>query len=94
MRSGVHPVIADMIVGHGNLKKDVQSLYISISDADLVDAIDRMELDNGETEISVSEHGNGKLPRKTSINRIPRLPDMVRITGDYDARPTSHGATV
>jgi integrase len=59
MRSGVHPVIADMIVGHGNRKKDVQSLYLTVSDADLVAAIDRMRFDIGETEIWVA--GGGKL---------------------------------
>jgi len=59
MRSGVHPVIADMIVGHGNRKKDVQSLYISISDADLLDAIDRMIFDNEETEIWVTVREQG-----------------------------------
>jgi len=63
MRSGVHPAIADMIVGHGNRKKDVQSLYLTVSDADLVDAIDRMKFDKGETEIWVTERGNGKTQR-------------------------------
>jgi hypothetical protein len=42
MRSGVHPAIADIIVEHGNRKQDVQSLYLSISDADLPEAIDAM----------------------------------------------------
>ncbi|MFC1833832.1 hypothetical protein ACFL2Q_03740 [Thermodesulfobacteriota bacterium] len=63
MRSGVHPAIADMIVGHGNRKKDIQSLYLTISDADLLAAIDAMEFDTGETEIWVTERGNGKLHR-------------------------------
>ncbi len=53
MRSGVHPLIADAIVGHGDRKKTVQSLYLSISDADLLNAIDRMKFDKGETEIFV-----------------------------------------
>jgi hypothetical protein len=63
MRSGVHPAIAGMIVGHGNRKKDIQSLYLSVSDADLLDAIDKMGFDHGETEIWVVERGNGKLPQ-------------------------------
>ncbi|MFC1833830.1 hypothetical protein ACFL2Q_03730 [Thermodesulfobacteriota bacterium] len=58
MRSGVHPAIADMILGHGNRKKDVQSLYLTVSDADLLAAIDAMEFDHGETEIWVTERGN------------------------------------
>jgi integrase len=63
MRSGIFPAIADMILGHGNRKKDLQSLYISVSNADLLDAIDRMKFDKGETEIWVTERGNGKLRR-------------------------------
>ncbi|MFH1116439.1 MAG: hypothetical protein V1792_21200 [Pseudomonadota bacterium] len=63
MRSGVYPVIADMIVGNGNRKKDVQSLYLTVSDADLVDAIDRMRYDKGETEIWVFGRRNGRLQR-------------------------------
>jgi integrase len=55
VRSGVHPAIADMIVGHGNRKKDIQSLYLSVSDADLLAAIDAMQFDQGETEIWVTE---------------------------------------
>lgn len=47
MHSGIHPAIADMIVGHGKRKKDVQSLYLSISDADLLEAIDKMEFNHG-----------------------------------------------
>jgi integrase len=57
MRSGVHPAIADMIVGHGNRKKDIQSLYLSVSDADLLEAIDKMTFDHGETKIWVMERG-------------------------------------
>jgi len=53
MRSGVHPLIADAIVGHGDRKKTVQSLYLSISDAGLLSAIDRMTFDKGDTEIFV-----------------------------------------
>jgi hypothetical protein len=47
MRSGVHPAVADAILGHGDKKKSLQSLYLTISDQDLIDAIDRMEF-NGE----------------------------------------------
>jgi hypothetical protein len=55
MRSRVHRATADAILGHGKKKKDVKSLYISISDADLLDAIDRMKCDCGETAIRVSK---------------------------------------
>lgn len=36
MRSGLHPLVADVIVGHGDRKKDVKSVCLTISDADLV----------------------------------------------------------
>ena len=51
MRSGLHPLIADAIVGHGDRKKDVKSLYLTISDTDLVREIDRLTFDHGKTEI-------------------------------------------
>ena len=50
MRSGVHPAIADMIVGHVDKKKPLQSLYVTISDQDFPDAIDRMRFDGEESE--------------------------------------------
>jgi hypothetical protein len=54
-RSGVHPAIADAILGHGDKKKSLQSLYMTISDHDLVRAIDMMRLDVGETRIWVKK---------------------------------------
>ncbi len=47
-------LIADAIVGHGDRKKTVQSLNLSISDADLLSAIDRMTFDKGQTKNSVN----------------------------------------
>jgi hypothetical protein len=51
MRSGLHPLVADAIVGHGDRKKDVKSGYLTISEADLGREIDRLTLDHGKTEI-------------------------------------------
>jgi hypothetical protein len=51
MRSGVHPLIADVLVGHGNKRKDVRSVYLSISDEDLLQEIDKIKFDMGKTEI-------------------------------------------
>lgn len=51
MRSGLHHLIADAIGGHGDRKKDVKSLYLTINDADLVRVIDRLTFDHGKTEI-------------------------------------------
>jgi len=51
MRSGLHPLIADAIVGHGDRKKDVKSLYLTINAEDLVREIGRLSVDHGKTEI-------------------------------------------
>lgn len=53
VRSGVHPAIADAILGHGDKKKSLQSLRMTISDDDLIRSIDMMKFDTGETEIRV-----------------------------------------
>jgi hypothetical protein len=58
MRCGVHPAIADRILGHGDKKKSRQSLYLTISGQDLLDAVDRMKSDEGEAEIWVTERKN------------------------------------
>ena len=54
MRSGLHPIIADAIVGHGDRKKDVKCLNLAINDADLVGEFDKLTFDHGETEIWLS----------------------------------------
>ena len=56
MRSGLHPLVADAIVGHGDREKDVKSVYLTISDADLVREIDRLTFDHGKTEIWGQSH--------------------------------------
>lgn len=53
MRSGVRGYIADAIVGHGNKKKSLRALYLNISDQQLLDAVDMMKFDKGETDIRV-----------------------------------------
>ena len=40
---------------HGDKKKSLQSLYMTISDDDLIRAIDMMKFDKGETEIWVKK---------------------------------------
>ena len=56
MRSGLKDRIADaIIVGHGDRKKDVKSVYLTISAADLVREIDRLTFDHGKTEIGGSK---------------------------------------
>jgi hypothetical protein len=55
--------VADITVGHAHRKKDVQSLHLTISDADLLAAIDRMVLDSRETGFWAAEIRNVKLRR-------------------------------
>jgi integrase len=51
VRSGMNLLIADMIVGHGDRRKDLRSVYLTAGDHDLVREIDMMRFDIGETEI-------------------------------------------
>ena len=52
-RSRVYPHIADAILGQGDKKKSLQSLYLTLSDDHLVKAIDMMKFHIDETEIRV-----------------------------------------
>jgi integrase len=51
MRSRLDEDIRDAIVGHGNKKKDSANVYLSFSDKDLVQEIDKLTFDHGPTEI-------------------------------------------
>jgi len=55
VRSRVYPHIADAVLGHGDKKKSLQSLYLTLSDDDLIKVIDMMKFDIGETEIRVTK---------------------------------------
>ncbi|MGO8881673.1 MAG: tyrosine-type recombinase/integrase, partial [Desulfomonilaceae bacterium] len=53
-RSGVDAQIAESIMGHWFKSKSVNDRYGRIGDKELLDAIDKMTFDHGETEILVS----------------------------------------
>lgn len=55
VRSKVYPYIADAILGHGDKKKSLQSLYLTFRDDDLIKDMDMMKFDIGETEIRVKK---------------------------------------
>ncbi|MFH1114718.1 MAG: hypothetical protein V1792_12440 [Pseudomonadota bacterium] len=55
VRRRVYPHAADAIWGHGDKKKSLQSLYLTLSDEDLIKAIDMMKFDTGEAEIRVKK---------------------------------------
>lgn len=54
MRSQMSEIIREAIVGHSLRKKTVEARYITVSDKDLLDAIDGMTFDHGKTEIHIA----------------------------------------
>ena len=57
-RSGVDAQIAESIIGHWLRGKSVNDRYGRIGNHELIDAIDKMSFDHGDTEILVSAQGN------------------------------------
>ncbi len=55
-RSGVDPQIAESILGHYFKGKTVNERYGRISNRELIEAVDKMTFDHGETEIIVAGH--------------------------------------
>jgi len=55
-RSGIDAQVAEAIMGHWFKGKSVNDRYGRISDKELLDAIDKMTFDHGETEILVSSN--------------------------------------
>ncbi|MDQ7781936.1 MAG: hypothetical protein RDU20_03590 [Desulfomonilaceae bacterium] len=53
MSTGVGGYMADAILGHGDKKKSFQSLYLTLSDDDLIKAIDMMEIHIGKAGVRV-----------------------------------------
>lgn len=66
-RSGMDPEIREAILGHSMREKSVSERYGRISDQELLQAIDCMTLDHGETEILVARKKN--LSREGSPRR-------------------------
>ena len=54
-RSGMDPEIREAILGHSTKERSVSERYGRISDKELVNAIDSMTFDHGETEILVAK---------------------------------------
>ncbi len=54
-RSRIDADYAEAIMGHGDRARSVRERYGRISDKELIDAIDQMTFDNGETEILVAK---------------------------------------
>jgi integrase len=54
MRSQVSDIVREAIVGHSLKKKTIEARYITVSDKDLLNAIDRMTFDHGKTDIHIA----------------------------------------
>ncbi len=54
-RSRVDPDVAEAIMGHAERQRRIRERYGKISDQELIDAIDRVTFDHGETEIMVAK---------------------------------------
>jgi integrase len=55
MRSGMDQEIRERILGHWNRARNVNERYGRISDKDLVNAIDMLTFDHGNTEILIAK---------------------------------------
>lgn len=88
MRSGLYPLVADAIVGHGDRKKDVRSVYLTISDADLVREIDKLTFDHGKTEIWWAEMidllETQALTTLQMIHPVARMPGLMGYSDNDD----------
>jgi len=63
-RSGMDPEIREAILGHSTKERSVSERYGRISDKELIDAIDSMTFDHGETKILVAKR---KIPSKECL---------------------------
>jgi integrase len=68
-RSGMRYDIEMNIMGHSSRMKSVHERYGRISDQELVEAIDQMTFDNGETEILVCSQGKKPASREKGNKR-------------------------
>jgi integrase len=59
-RSGIDFQIAETILGHQNKARSVSDRYGRISDKELLEAIDKLTVENGETEVLLAREITGK----------------------------------
>jgi integrase len=90
-RSGMDPEIRESILGHWFKEKSVTERYGRISDQELLQAIDRMTFDHGDTEIFVSAPKKDN-PRKRRHPRPGRNVNRVLTSGT--GQTTGNSVTV
>ncbi len=84
-RSGMRYDIEMNIMGHSSRMKSVHERYGRISDQELVEAIDQMTFDNGETEILVCCRDKKPASREKGNKRETNVPEKEK--GRVSARP-------
>ena len=72
-RSGMDPEIRETIMGHWFRERSVSERYGRISDAELIQAVDLMTFDHGETEILISGSKKEKPERGCNLSREKML---------------------
>ena len=74
-RSGVDFEIRESIMGHSSRQKSVAERYGRISDDELIQAVDKVTFDHGETEILVARKGHRASPQKNVDMALTNAPE-------------------
>ena len=85
-RSGIDPEIREDIMGHWWAGKNVNTRYGHISNEELVEAIDRLIVDNGDTEIWVPEPKKKTRQPLTAGNKWGQNGDTPHLVPGYENR--------
>lgn len=85
-RSGIDPEIREDIMGHWWAGKNVNTRYGFISNDELVQAIDRFTVDNGDTEIWVPERKKKTRQGKAAGKKWGQFGDTSHSDPGYDDR--------
>jgi hypothetical protein len=85
-RSGIDPEIREDIMGHWWAGKNVNARYGHISNDELVEAIDRFTVDNGDTEIWVPEPKRKTRQRLTVGQKWGQNRDITHLVPGYENR--------
>jgi integrase len=71
-RSGMHPAVANAIVGHSSVRP-VEDRYIRVSDEDLLRAADSMTFDHGCTELDFVEEAPLEVSPEKGMERVWKM---------------------
>jgi hypothetical protein len=71
-RSGMHPAVANAIVGHASVRP-VEDRYIRVSDEDLLRAVDSMIFDHGCTELDFVKEAPLEAPPANGMEGVWKM---------------------